>query len=421
MPLVDLHELAKRESERVEWKENVADIDAVAKTAVAFANDYANLGGGYIVCGAKETQDEFGFQKMVRVGLTSARLKEVENKLLAVLRENVTPPITPVTEEFPVDAGRRILVFIIPASPTIHTLTSRPGENGVCYYRDGRETRVAKNGTFRELLTQKNAMEPWDRRAHPLATLEDIDLLALRDILQEMGVWREGTTLEDCLSATERLYALTPPLAFSQPMTNRLCPRNFTLLLFGKDLTKFFPGAYTIFSVYRGEDRSEPNARRHEIIGNVVYQARRCMELLNAEAYTVFDKQSETPNRQKYPQRALHEAVVNALVHRDYESDQPTRITVFSDRIEFNSPGALPRSVDKDKFVSGKAAPHWRNQSLAFFFNKLQLTQAEGQGIPTILRTMKEEGCPHPIFELETEKVLCILPAHPRCVGMERF
>jgi len=43
---IDLHELAKRESERVEWKENVADITNVIKTIVAFANDYSNLGGG---------------------------------------------------------------------------------------------------------------------------------------------------------------------------------------------------------------------------------------------------------------------------------------------------------------------------------------------------------------------------------------
>jgi len=51
---------------------------------------------------------------------------------------------------------------------------------------------------------------------------------------------------------------------------------------------------------------------------------------------------------------------------------------------------------------------------LAYFFNKLQLAQAEGQGIPTILRTMKEEGCPTPIFDIESESVTCILPAHPR-------
>lgn len=420
MSFVDLNELAERESERVEWKENVADIDDVAKTAVAFANDYANLGGGYIVCGAKETQDEFGFQKMLRVGLTSSRLKEVENKLSAVLRENVTPPITPLVEEIPVDEEHRILVFILSASPAVHTLKQRRRENGVCYYRCGRETRVAQNGIMMELLARKNVIEPWDRRSTPAASLGDIDLLALRDILQEIGVWKESTPLENYLSPTERIYALTPPLAVSEPLTQRLCPRHFTLLLFGKNPPNFFPGAYTIFSVYRGTDRSEPNALRHEIIGNVVYQARRCIELLHAESYTLFDKQSEMPNRQKYPQRALQEAVVNALVHRDYENDQPTRITVFDDRIEFNSPGALPRSVDKGKFMSGKAAPHWRNQSLAFFFNKLQLAQAEGQGIPTILRTMKEEGCPQPVFEFETENVICTLPAHPRYTAMKR-
>jgi ATP-dependent DNA helicase RecG len=42
---IDLNELARRESERVEWKENVADIEDVLRTAVAFANDYSNLGG----------------------------------------------------------------------------------------------------------------------------------------------------------------------------------------------------------------------------------------------------------------------------------------------------------------------------------------------------------------------------------------
>ena len=64
---IDLSELSQRESERVEWKENVTDIQDVVKTAVAFANDYSNLGGGYIVCGAKETKDEYGFQKLVNL------------------------------------------------------------------------------------------------------------------------------------------------------------------------------------------------------------------------------------------------------------------------------------------------------------------------------------------------------------------
>jgi ATP-dependent DNA helicase RecG len=60
---VDLNELATRESEQVEWKRNVADINDVLRTVVAFANDFQNLGGGYVVRGAVETKDEHGFQK----------------------------------------------------------------------------------------------------------------------------------------------------------------------------------------------------------------------------------------------------------------------------------------------------------------------------------------------------------------------
>jgi len=44
--IVNLKELSQRESERVEWKETVADIEDLIKTSVAFANDFSNLGGG---------------------------------------------------------------------------------------------------------------------------------------------------------------------------------------------------------------------------------------------------------------------------------------------------------------------------------------------------------------------------------------
>jgi ATP-dependent DNA helicase RecG len=70
--------------------------------------------------------------------------------------------------------------------------------------------------------------------------------------------------------------------------------------------------------------------------------------------------------------------------------------------------------VNKQKFVKGQATAYWRNQALNYLFNKLQLAQAEGQGIPTIFRAMKEEGCPEPIFEIDSGSLTCILPAHPR-------
>lgn len=149
---INLKELSQRESERVEWKENVADIESLVKTSVAFANDYSNLGGGYIVCGARESRDEYGFQKLIEIGLTANRLKEIEGKLLSDLREKVFPSIVPITEEIPVSEEKRILIFIIPASNAAHSYRASGKDSSTYYVRIGRETREAKNGILRELL-----------------------------------------------------------------------------------------------------------------------------------------------------------------------------------------------------------------------------------------------------------------------------
>jgi tetratricopeptide (TPR) repeat protein len=277
-----------------------------------------------------------------------------------------------------------------------------------------RETVEAKNGTLRELLVRKQALEPWDRRLNPDATIADIDLLAFREVLQDIGVWNPAIGVEDYFSESMRLHALVPALGGRRRLDIHLLPRNFALLLFGKLPTKYFPGAWTKVSFYPGKDRGEDLSQRYELTGAIISQARKALELLNAHPSIAFDKESTDPNAPKYPERALQEAVINAIVHRDYELDDPTSITVFAYRVEIRSPGALLRPIDREKFLHGRAAPSWRNQSLAWFFNKLPLAQAEGQGIPTLLRTMKQLGSPAPKFELDVASMTCVLPAHPR-------
>ncbi|MCC7383404.1 MAG: putative DNA binding domain-containing protein [Deltaproteobacteria bacterium] len=412
---IDLEELAVRESEQVEWKENVADADDVVATLSAFANDLPNLGGGYVVCGVTEAKDEHGFPRLVRSGLTADRLKEVEGVVTTRCRERVDPPLTPRVEELPsAGSDRRILVFIQPATQQAH-LFRRRDDAGKYFVRVSRETREARNGVLRDLLVRKGALEPWDRRPCATATEADLDLLALRDALQRMAVFASERGVEAYLSEEFQLSPFVPSLCARDPLTGVLRPRNFALLLFGRQTQRFVPGAFSLFSVYAGLDRSEPHAERHEIAGTLLDQARRLGELLDAESYTAFDKTDATsPNATKYPKRALYEAMGNALAHRDYELPDPTRITVFGNRVEFFSPGSLPPGVDPAAFREGKAGPKWRNQALAWFLNRLQLAQAEGQGIPTILRAMKQEGCPPPTLQASEAHVLCILGAHPR-------
>jgi ATP-dependent DNA helicase RecG len=420
-PRINLEELARRENEQTEWKENVADVDDVVATLSAFANDLQNLGGGTVVCGAQEKKDAQGFPKLVRVGLTANRLKEVENTVLTRCRERVSPPIAPIVEELPADGDdRRILIFLQPATGAAHTF--RRGQEGAKHFvRVSRSTIEARNGLLRDLLVRRGAMEPWDRRPCNGATTSDLDLLVLREALQRMGVYTAEQGVEPYLEPGAQLSPFVPSLCVTEPLTGVIRPRNYAILLFGSRPQRFVPGSMSIYSAYPEQDRTSPAARRFEIAGTLIDQARRLQEQLDAEVQTLFDKTDlKTPNAQKYPRRALQEAMINALAHRDYELVDPTRLTSYSDRIEFLSPGSLPLGVTLADLRTRTVRPRWRNQSLAWYLSRLQLAQAEGQGIETIRSTMKAVGCPPPQFDTTDAWVLCVLKAHPRFRQVKR-
>src|SRR5580658_5065567 len=98
-----------------------------------------------VICGAKEEKDEHGFPRVVIVGLSAARLKEVEGKVLTACRDRVSPSIAPLVDELPSNSpDRRVLVFIMPATRSAHLFRRR--ESARRYYvRISRETREARN------------------------------------------------------------------------------------------------------------------------------------------------------------------------------------------------------------------------------------------------------------------------------------
>lgn len=351
----------------------------------------------------------------MRTGLTASRLKEIENTVLARCRERVSPPLAPLVEELESDhPDRRILVFLQPATGSAHTF--RRNQDGARHFvRVSRATIEARNGLLKDLLVRKGALEPWDRRPCNGATVADIDLLSLRDALERMAVFTPDRGLDPYLVEGVQISPFVPSLCLAEPLSGVLRPRNYAVLLFGREPQRFIPGAFSIYSAYPGLDRTDPVARRFEIAGTLFDQARRLRELLDAEAVTLFDKTNlESPNAEKYPRRALQEAMINALAHRDYELVDPARFTSYRDRIEFVSPGSLPIGVTLEDLRTRAVTPRWRNQALAWFLARLQLAQAEGQGIQTIRSTMMAVGCPPPLFDATEVSVTCVLRAHPR-------
>lgn len=420
LKIKDLADLAVRESQVVEWKENVADVGKVIETIVAFSNDFLNLGGGYVVCGAKEVKDEFGFPTVEYVGLTAARLEEVKKEVMNTCYNptKVNPPIIPKVDEIaiPNDNTRKILVFTIDSTSHAHTFKTGKGEHYRPRYfvRIDSNTRGATNGIQRELLRRKGQLEPWDRRLNRQATAEAIDLITLRQYLRDMGVWNKDRSIDDYFSPDRKIDEFTPSLFGRSGINNPPYPRNFALLVFGKDPLRWVVGAYSIFAVFKGTDRGSTTAKSQWIKGSIIEQTQTILQLLERENPTEIDKSKTVQNQPKYPMVALREAVVNAIVHRDYEMDQPVRITIFKDRVEVYSPGGLPFLIQAENFTLGRVGAAWRNQSLGRIFSLLDFAQHLGSGITKMIEAMQRAGNPAPVFEVDDFSVNCILYAHPR-------
>lgn len=121
----------------------------------------------------------------------------------------------------------------------------------------------------------------------------------------------------------------------------------------------------------------------------------------NMKVRTIIDKDTgKRTDRTEYPMDAIREAVLNALIHRDYSiytEGTPIQIDFFTDRLEIHSPGSLYGRMTVEQL--GVARPDLRNPALAVMIEVLTGAENRYSGIPTIRRAMAEYGLPEPRFE----------------------
>ena len=108
-----------------------------------------------------------------------------------------------------------------------------------------------------------------------------------------------------------------------------------------------------------------------------------------------------------YPVQAIREALLNAIIHRDYSFRAPTLISIFDDRIEFVSVGGLVRGLTKEDILLGVSAP--RNEQLANVFYRLRLIEAYGTGLPKIQECYREQPV-QPVIEIADHAFKVTLP-----------
>ena len=135
-------------------------------------------------------------------------------------------------------------------------------------------------------------------------------------------------------------------------------------------------------AVFEGSKKSIFKDRK-ELVGSLLEQLK--------DAYTYIDQFNHTRaefegldriDKRDYPAEAIREALLNAIVHRDYSVSGSTLISIFDDRIEFVTIGGLVCGISYDDIMLGVSA--LRNQHLANVFYRLKLIEAYGTGIMKI-------------------------------------
>lgn len=121
----------------------------------------------------------------------------------------------------------------------------------------------------------------------------------------------------------------------------------------------------------------------------------------NSRTKTIIDDNGKRVDKNEYPIKAVREAILNALVHRDYSiytENTPIRIEMYRDRMEVTNSGGLYGKISIDAL--GKVHPETRNAVLANMLELLNITENRYSGIPTMRREFLNAGLPAPNFSV---------------------
>ena len=412
----DLLNKRKIEGNRIEFKKgwNPADI---YHSLCAFANDFDNLGGGYVLVGVE--QDDNGLAKRPVTGINIEAVDGILKKMVGY-NNMFDPYYLPRTSVEEVD-GQQVLVIWAPSGvnrPYAIPMDVTAKEKKMKYYiRSGSSSIEAKGEVLDELREMANRV-PFDERPNPDVTLKDISMVLLRDYLASVGSKLEASLFTQPLVETlEQMELMTGPTE------NRMI-KNVAAMMFCEHPEKFFPYTQVEVVVFpEGRVKNPQNFTEKTFKGCVPHIIRQTMDYLETNIlYETVQKvsgQQEANRFWNYPYDAVEEAVVNSLYHRDYQQHEPVEITIEPDGITIlNCPGP-DRSIPMSAIKKGDSlkSRRYRNRRLGDFLKELDLTEGRSTGVPTIQEKLAGNGSPRATFETTEDRLtfLIHIPVHAGC------
>lgn len=350
-----------------EFKEKVDDFRAISKTACAFANAF----GGRILIGVK---DNGGV-----VGVRENELDTLQQRLEGAIQVISPTPFHKITIEE--KEGKK----------TISVEVYQLGQGAFCtlggivYYRASNVNSRLEGRTLQDYMVNRH-IKSFDESPSP-AKIGDIEPNKVAEFLKK----RSPELVFDEKKIPE--YLVNLGLARKN---GALSITNVAILFFGREQQMLLPQNEVKLVRFAGTTPIDVIDSKY-VNSDILSNLKVAQEFISKNTRTAMKieklEREEVPD---YPPRAIREALVNAITHRDYFSKDTVQVNIFEDRIEIINPGTLPDGLSLQ--LLGTISIQ-RNPITYRLMRDLKFVEGLATGIPRMRESMKEAGLPEPVFE----------------------
>ena len=329
------------------------------------------------------------------IGIPIEHMESVERYIYEVCCDSIEPPVffRSYRIELPDSAGilQPILKVEIPRSLFVHK------SPGGYFHRLGSSKREMSTEVLARLFQQRSQTRliRFDEQPIPGTRLESLDEALWRRFLIASSD-NENTLLH-------KMRILTKDESGSESVTVT------GILLCSNNPQHWLPGAFIQAVRYRGRQQdTNYQIDAQEIIGTLDKQIFKALKFVRLNMMVGAKKYLGRIEIPQYSVRAVYEAVVNAVAHRDYSIyGSKIRLFMFDDRLELYSPGSLPNTVTVESIALRQST---RNELLTTFLAKCPVEDITGEIKRRFLMEKRGDGVPI-IFE-ESKKLSGILPKY---------
>jgi len=369
MNLNDLISLG--ESKTVEFKLTLPTNKDISRSIIAFAN----TSGGKLIVGVDDDRNIIGIEEQ--------NIFELQDKISSIIYDSCAPNIIP--EIYTLNSENKLLLVIeVFRGNLLPYYLKSEGKNNGTYIRVGATNRKAGYENILELERQKRNIS-FDEEINYDFEYEELDLKVLYEKFESIGKNLDEKKLLN--------------LKLLKKENDKIYPTNALLVILGKlSHTSVkcarFKGVTMDLFIDKKEYTSDIFTNLENIqnfILNHINLRGEIKGLYRTDTYEI-------------PIVALREAIINALIHRDYtNSGRDIKVGIYDDIVNIVSPGSFPNTITKEDIENGRSEA--RNKVIANIFKELGLIEQWGSGIKRIKNICLESGLKLPKIEEKNDFV----------------